>query len=423
MEWNKTIRYCKGFYKVERENRVIAANILFGNNVKLSKECFELIDDCIEKKVKVDEYFAEYSFEDREYIYKLIELLMARQIIADGNSVEEWEKKKTVSLKITNRCNLRCVHCSVDCRPDSDKEELSTSKWKQVIDKLDNKYIAGIVFTGGEAMFRNDFFELAEYAKEKVDVRMTLMTNGTLITENNADKLMELFDDFSFSIDGADEESCGKVRGKGVFDKIMRGINLLRQRGMVDYSVSFTELKINSDKKEKFIELAKNIGAEPMIRRFETYGRGADNKELLEIPDDSRFSPYKIFNEELLEMKSIPPHLMPSCINCDAIQNKYAICENGNIYPCLVLELDELCLGNVKDIESLNDFFENGKVYETEGYKYFKELHPCTSSQCNACPAKLHCTQCVRDVYLLRQRADKKEICDNYAKVIKKVWD
>lgn len=425
MDLNFGLRYSFGFTKHEYNNRVFVANIYYGKSVKVSKECFDIIDDCITKKENVSEYFSVYSDDDREYMYKLIQLLLYNRIIVslEDKEFDKEEKKKEVTLKLTNRCNLRCIHCCIDCRPDSEREELSTTEWKQVIDKLDKENVSHIIITGGEPMFRNDFFEIAEYAKDKIGVGMTLMTNGTLISEKNADRLLELFDSFSFSIDGADEESCSRVRGKGVFDKIIRGINLLKDRGMNDFSASFTAMKINYEKQEEFLELTKKLGATPMIRRFESYGRGADNNDILALDDSERFSADRMVPKELQEMDTIPMHLMPPCIGCEAVEMKFSIFENGDIYPCLVLDMQEVCLGNIKDIKTIKDYYESGDIYKTEGYKYFKELHMCSSSECKDCPAKLHCNTCLRDVYLLRQREDKKEICANYANVIKKVWE
>ena len=47
------------------------------------------------------------------------------------------------------------------------------------------------------------------------------MTNGTLITPKNVKEIVSQIDSIDISLDGADEESCAVIRGKGVFEKVV----------------------------------------------------------------------------------------------------------------------------------------------------------------------------------------------------------
>lgn len=423
---NIVVDFCSNIASGEYNNRVILSNPVIGTTMKLSKECYELLVELISKESSLSDFFCMYSDEDKEYMYKLIDLLLSRKILIDKNDeiMIKEEKKKKITLKLTDRCNLKCIHCSISCSADSEKKELSTDEWKRVIDKLDPGYVSEIVITGGEAMYRKDFFEIAEYAREKINVYMTLMSNATLITEENAERLLNIFDDFSFSIDGADEESCSKVRGKGVFDRIINNINIMKAKGMQQYSVSFTELNVNKDKKDKFIELAKKMGAEPMIRRFDPDGRGKDNKDILEVEDiQDRFDPVNYLSDEQLKCEKCSPNMLPHSFSCAAIYKELSIFENGDIHPCLLLDMPTMCLGNIKDIESFEEYFIKGKVYESEGYKNFIELHPCFNEECKMCPAKFFCDTCLREIHRLNTMENKKEICEKKVKVYKRMWN
>ncbi len=104
-------------------------------------------------------------------------------------------------LALTNRCNIRCRFCYGSCRCTSrsgvnrksevvDSAELSTRDFKRVLNiiRLDAG-VPGVSFTGGEPMLREDIYELIRYATRKLNMRVNLITNGTLITSKTAIKL------------------------------------------------------------------------------------------------------------------------------------------------------------------------------------------------------------------------------------------
>jgi radical SAM protein with 4Fe4S-binding SPASM domain len=69
-----------------------------------------------------------------------------------------------MDLALTYRCNNDCSHC-YNARPRS-FPELSTTQWKNVLDRLWHLGISHIVFTGGEPTLRADLPELVAYAQQ-----------------------------------------------------------------------------------------------------------------------------------------------------------------------------------------------------------------------------------------------------------------
>ena len=80
----------------------------------------------------------------------------------------------------TRTCNLRCRHCYMCSDGQKYDGELTTEEAKRFIDGLAEFRVPVLLFSGGEPLIRPDFFELAEYARDR-GVRPTLSTNGTLI--------------------------------------------------------------------------------------------------------------------------------------------------------------------------------------------------------------------------------------------------
>ena len=67
------------------------------------------------------------------------------------------------TLELTYRCNLKCIHCYVDCKDLPD--ELTFDEWRDVLDQLKAAGFIYLLFTGGEIMVRPDFLDIASYAR------------------------------------------------------------------------------------------------------------------------------------------------------------------------------------------------------------------------------------------------------------------
>ena len=97
------------------------------------------------------------------------------------------------SVEVTARCNLRCAHCFINL-PANDRraqaQELAGSEWRAFLDQIVDAGCLWLLLTGGEPFLRPDFLDIYTHAK-KNGLLITLFTNGTLITEREADHLAE----------------------------------------------------------------------------------------------------------------------------------------------------------------------------------------------------------------------------------------
>ena len=141
-----------------------------------------------------------------------------------------------VSIEVTRRCPLECLHCYNNL-PMGDWEarrrELSKEEHFRVLDELVEMGCFWLLYTGGEIFARKDFLEIYTYAKKK-GFLITLFTNGTIITEQIADYLAE-WPPFAIEITlyGRTRETYQALTAvPGSYDRCMRGIELLRSRGL-----------------------------------------------------------------------------------------------------------------------------------------------------------------------------------------------
>jgi putative heme d1 biosynthesis radical SAM protein NirJ1 len=124
----------------------------------------------------------------------------------------------------TKACNLKCIHCYADAEPRRSENELTTSEAKRFIADLGRFKVPVLLFSGGEPLLRDDFFELAAYCHQ-YHIRPTLSTNGTLITKDTAQRLKRAEVGYvGISLDGIGEQN-DRFRGhKGAFEAALQGI-------------------------------------------------------------------------------------------------------------------------------------------------------------------------------------------------------
>src|ERR1700721_1426602 len=141
-----------------------------------------------------------------------------------------------VSIEVTRRCPLECLHCYNNL-PMGDLEakrrELSKEEHFKLLDELVEMGCFWLLYTGGEIFARKDFLEIYTYAKKK-GFLITLFTNGTIINEQIADYLAE-WPPFAIEITlyGRTRETYEALTQiPGSYDRCLRGITLLRERGL-----------------------------------------------------------------------------------------------------------------------------------------------------------------------------------------------
>ena len=168
---------------------------------------------------------------------------------------------RMVAWEVTRSCNLACVHCraSAVCEPYAG--EFDTEKCKRILDEIATVGNPVIILTGGEPMLRKDIYEIAAYGDQK-GFRMVLATNGTLVDEAAAKRLMDSgIRRVSISIDGAEAASHDAFRRvPGAFAGAMAGIEAMKRAGL-EFQLNTTITKANIAQIREIHDLAHNIGA------------------------------------------------------------------------------------------------------------------------------------------------------------------
>jgi radical SAM protein with 4Fe4S-binding SPASM domain len=148
--------------------------------------------------------------------------------------LEKWAKNRVPlsgSMELDLRCNLQCHHCYRD--GEWDPNVLKTEEVIGILDQIARAGTVWLLFTGGEIFLRRDFFDIYEHAVKR-GLKMTLFTNGTMITEKIADRLASLPPyQIEITLYGYTQETYEKVTGiPGSREKCYHGVDLLVERNL-----------------------------------------------------------------------------------------------------------------------------------------------------------------------------------------------
>lgn len=222
--------------------------------------------------------------------------------------------------EITCRCNLRCVMCYTDCynHPQYIQKELSTHEIIRIMDELKAEGCLELTLTGGEPMARPDFFEIYEHAKTS-GFLITIFTNGTLMTQDAADRFARLPPHrVEISLHGLTELTFeGITQGKGSYRRCMKAIHLLLER-RIPLTLKTTAMSANKD---EILEIKRYVQGLGHVE----YKLGEEMRPALDGSDEPRR--LGLTGEELLELNHQDPELWNEA--CRNRSKESAPCRSG----------------------------------------------------------------------------------------------
>lgn len=162
------------------------------------------------------------------------------QIVAkhfDNLAVRPKNNGGSMQMYLTNECNMRCPHCYMFAGLKKDRE-LSTKEIFDIISSFRKRGGNNIVFSGGEIALRTDLYKILKYSYD-LGISNEILTNGTLWSADLVQKVAPLITRVQISIDGYDEDTNSRIRGKGNFSKALNAVSLFYKTN-IDTEVSVT---------------------------------------------------------------------------------------------------------------------------------------------------------------------------------------
>jgi MoaA/NifB/PqqE/SkfB family radical SAM enzyme len=190
-----------------------------------------------------------------------------------------------MSFDITNKCNFRCLHCYNRSGENPVIErELTDDEILEFANDLVNLKLFNLCFCGGEPLLRFELMCKVAQILSTSGSRVSFVSNGSLITEEVARKLLvHGVTAAQISLDGDNPISHERLRGvKGSFTKAVNAIRILKEVGFPKVDVAFCPTRWNIGEIENVFFLCKELRITRLrVQPLMPLGRGKENAEFI----------------------------------------------------------------------------------------------------------------------------------------------
>jgi AdoMet-dependent heme synthase len=284
--------------------------------------------------------------------------------------------------EVTNRCNLRCVHCYQG----KEGTELDRERSRAMLDDLLALGCLKLTLTGGEPLLHPDFREIYEYCTDK-GFAVTLFTNATRFSPGLMDLLLRL-PPFAVecSLHGASAPAHDAVTGvEGSFEAAKKNILQLVEKGF-RVVVKSALMSVNHQELGPLRELTRQWDASfhPTLRIFPKIEKGASVNSLRVGDDVLKRLCASGYLPDLTSEGEPDPNSREFL--CNAGRQACCISAEGKVYPCVAFRWE---CGDLRD-RSLAEIWSDSPALATlRGYREedFEECGRCRWKRvCEFCP-------------------------------------
>jgi MoaA/NifB/PqqE/SkfB family radical SAM enzyme len=226
-------------------------------------------------------------------------------------------------------CNIACKHCFNNSSPTNRSFGfMSLKECETYIMEAVKMGLKEFYFTGGEPFANKEIIQILKYTLQFGPA--TVLSNGMLIKENTAQQLKEISLtsiytlEFRISLDGYTENMNDNIRGRGIFQKAMKGLKVLYE---ADFLPIVTITKTWEDSEEdivikNFTKMLKESGyCKPRIKILPSIKIG---QEALRTRG---YDKYEYVYEEMLQDYDVSQLI---CSNSRLVTNK-------GVFACPIL--------------------------------------------------------------------------------------
>lgn len=300
-----------------------------------------------------------------------------------------------VSLELTLRCNIRCTHCYNFDRERPRAPSAAELSMEEVRVLFEDLRAAGTLFlalTGGEAMAHPRFWEVADLAAAR-GFAVTLLSNGTLLTEGACDRLAGYANlwGVSLSLYGAAAGTHdGVTRSPGSFVRTMEGARRLRRRG-VRVGLKFVVLGANAAEAGEMLAMADREGFESSVD-VAISGRydGTAGSLATRVDAGTLAALYRGPLRGLVGKGKSDP--TDDEFKCNCARGNAAVSSTGDVYPCIAAPLRA---GNIRE-QHFGEIWTRSPVF-----RWIRGLRLSDFKTCAPCDLKAWCRRSPGPAYLL----------------------
>lgn len=203
---------------------------------------------------------------------------------------KEREFPAMVVVEITNICNSACIHCPytlISRQPGYRPRHMSWELYQRIVDEV--SLHPGVLFRllcDGEPTLHPRFLDMLSYAKDKEVAPLNFITNGTRLSKELAEKILDLgVDVVEVSLDALNKSTYQKIRVGCDFElvtaNLRRLIEMRDQKGArTKIFVSIIDQKESEGELQAFVDYWGRKVDRVLVRPFTTIGGLLDEAKL-----------------------------------------------------------------------------------------------------------------------------------------------
>lgn len=316
---------------------------------------------------------------------------------------EELHPLRSLFWECTLRCNMSCRHCGSDCKVQPEVKDMPAGDFLRVIDTITphvDTHKVFIIFTGGEALLRDDLEEvgLELYRRE---YPWGLVTNGFLLDERRLESLLASgMHSITVSLDGFEQEHNWIRRHPQSFERATAAIRLLAQQRDLLWDVVTCVNPRNYPTLREFKDYLVSLGV-PAWRLFSIFpmGRAAGNPELQFT--DGQFRGLLDFIKECRTSNLQPPTSdLKVSYACEGFLGEYEQQVRDHFFHCRSgVEVASIrCDGAISGCTSVRSHMDQGNIYRDDfwdvwqnRFQVMRDRRWARKDQCKDCKVWRYC--------------------------------
>lgn len=271
---------------------------------------------------------------------------------------KEIRKKKflKVYIEITNVCNLKCAFC-----PETRKEKrfLNIDEFEEIIKKVCDYTNLVCFHIKGEPLLNQNLEQLL-YICEKYDLKVNITTNGFLIEKwIDVFKKSKSLRQLNISLHSVEQNQ--NIDEDKYINYIFESVQEIRKSS--DVIISYRLWNINSLENNKMNK--KILNEIEKFYNIKKLDKRAKKEKFIELNNN-------IFLNQ--DYRFTWPDINAKKINargkCYGLRNQLGILSDGTIVPCCLDSNGDINLGNIFEVESLDEVINSHRAKNlVEGFK------------------------------------------------------
>ncbi len=265
-----------------------------------------------------------------------------------------------ITVSPTKKCNLKCTGCYAASSPTTDISLNWNLLNKVIEDAYTNIGMRFFVISGGEPLlYKSENKGILDLVEKWNDCYFLMYTNGTLINEDVASRMLSLGNITpAISVEGYEKQTDAR-RGKGIYQKILKARDNLVSKG-IPFGISVTATSENIDVllDESLYDYYFNEFGITYMWVFQYMPIGRDFSESLMITPEQRLKLHKMQDRLLIKKEYFIADFWNSapmtngCISCGGNGGYIYINWDGNIMPCVFIPYYH---------DNINTLYDSGK--------------------------------------------------------------